>query len=108
MLARRHRSAIMGNRVRGSLLILILLTGPGLLASPDARREASATVVAQKTIGDMACGPCALYNALANGAPELRAIAAKLPGDTPAERVKMLIKGYGAKLSPTYNGKRNR
>jgi hypothetical protein len=58
--------------------------------------------VSQKLIGSLACGACSLYNMLASGRPELRKIAASLPGATPEERVRHILNKYGEGPSSVY------
>lgn len=59
-------------------------------------------VVSQKEIGTMACGPCALANALRFGGTDERASVAALKGDDDIERVRGLIAAYGRGPSEAY------
>ena len=86
----------------------------GLAAAGAATRlqgapaDAPPGVIGQQTIGNMACGPCALANALAYGdAPSRRAFAT-LDGATPLDRVETIIRRFGSRPSETYGGKRGR
>ena len=56
----------------------------------------------------MACGPCALANALNHGDTASRQAFVSLEGDTPMGRVGTLISRYGDKPSETYRGHRRR
>jgi hypothetical protein len=68
-----------------------------LSLSPTA--PAPRTIVAQRNVGDCACGPCAVFNAFASGNPSLNTLAASLPGKTSAAKVRALIERYGGKPS---------
>ena len=57
------------------------------------------TVLSQSDIGDCACGPCAVFNAFQFGNATLNYLAAALPGDAPADKVRSLIMMYGGKPS---------
>jgi hypothetical protein len=63
--------------------------------SPASRPE----IISQGDIGDCACGPCAIFNAFQFGDPALNNLAAALPGDAPADKVRALIQRYGGKPS---------
>jgi hypothetical protein len=91
-------------------LVAAILAGVALCAAPSFPQDSKPqpAVVSQQALGDMACGPCALYNAFAQGSPELRDLAYRLPGDTPTDRVRSLIQRYGSKASETYRGTRTR
>ena len=56
-------------------------------------------VISQDEIGDCACGPCAIFNAFQFGDPALNNLAAALPGNVPADKVRALIQQYGGKPS---------
>ncbi|HTR43884.1 MAG TPA: hypothetical protein VMH87_19915 [Pseudomonadales bacterium] len=56
-------------------------------------------VISQHDIGDCACGPCAVFNALEFGDPALNNLAAALPGHAPADKVRALIQQYGGQPS---------
>lgn len=76
------------------------------LAPRTASPEDEPQVVGQSSIGAMACGPCALYNALANGSGRQRRALRKLSGKTDEERIRYLIERYGGSPSVAYEGKR--
>lgn len=57
------------------------------------------SIIAQKSVGDCACGPCAIFNALQFSDAPLNHLAAALPGDTPDDKVRALIQRYGGKPS---------
>lgn len=65
-------------------------------------------VISQIDIGNNACAPCAIYNSLANGSPECRAVCLKLVGDRPEDRIRNLISSYGLKPSESYSATRLR
>jgi hypothetical protein len=56
-------------------------------------------VISQDNVGDCACGPCAIFNAFQFGNTALNNLAAALPGDAPADKVRNLITMYGGKPS---------
>jgi hypothetical protein len=56
-------------------------------------------VISQNDVGDCACGPCAIFNAFQFGNTALNNLAASLPGDAPADKVRTLIVAYGTKPS---------
>jgi hypothetical protein len=56
-------------------------------------------VISQNDIGDCACGPCAIFNAFQFGDPALNNLAATLPGNAPADKVRALIHRYGGQPS---------
>ena len=56
-------------------------------------------VLAQKEVGQCACGPCAVFNAFQFGSAPLNTLASTLPGNTSAEKVRSLIQLYGDKPS---------
>ena len=60
-------------------------------------------VISQDKIGDCACGPCAIFNAFQYGDSALNHLAATLPGDAPADKVRALIHCYGGKPSVIAN-----
>lgn len=81
-------------------LVLALLLKPiGVSRPDDAEPAKHRPIVAQGSIGVNACGPCALYNALVWGSDDLHRLAKELPGDGAAERIKAVIRKYGAKPS---------
>lgn len=53
-------------------------------------------VVAQTKIGDKACGPCSVLNALKWGGRHERSAVKELPGGNDLDRVRELISNYGA------------
>jgi hypothetical protein len=56
-------------------------------------------IVLQNTVGNCACGPCAIFNAFQFGDTSLTNLAWSLPGKTPADKVDSLIGMFGAKPS---------
>ncbi len=60
-------------------------------------------VVAQKGIGDMACGPCAVLDTFRFGNTALTNLAAHLPGDKLSDKVKYLIATYGGRNSSLFS-----
>jgi hypothetical protein len=56
-------------------------------------------MVFQKYVGDCACGPCAIFNAFQFGGAPFNDLAATLPGNRPADKVRALIQLYGDKPS---------
>jgi hypothetical protein len=56
-------------------------------------------IVSQKYVGNCACGPCAIFNAFQLGGAPFNRLAATLPGDAPASKVRALIQLYGDKPS---------
>lgn len=65
-------------------------------------------MASQKNIGDMACGPCALYNALNHGHQELRKVASELSGRNHDQRIQSLIRKHGQQPSEIYQKKQAR
>jgi hypothetical protein len=59
-------------------------------------------ILAQAELGDMACGPCALYNCLTWGDAKLRQVAESLPGESGAGKVRGIIQDYGSRTSEAY------
>jgi hypothetical protein len=59
-------------------------------------------IVSQKRIGEMACGPCSLLNALKFGGKAERAAVEEIEGDDDDERVKAIIEEYGRGPSDIY------
>lgn len=83
-----------------SLFVVGLQTGKAqtnsFLFSPSV---STGEVISQTDIGDCACGPCAVFNAFQFGDPALNNLAAALPGDAPADKIRALIQQYGGKPS---------
>ena len=73
-----------------------------------ASANVSPEVISQRTVGSMACGPCALANALTHGEAESRRAFASLEGGTPLERVETIIQKFGGKPSELYHARRTR
>jgi hypothetical protein len=91
----------------GAAALLIVTAATALLpcsltASAQDRVDASKPILAQAGVGDMACGPCALYNCMTWGDAKLQQIAERLPGDDAAAKVRGLIKEYGTRTSEAY------
>jgi hypothetical protein len=72
------------------------------LVSADEQQAPSRPIVGQAKIGNMACGPCALYNCLNWGDAKLQQVADRLPGEDAAAKVRGLIKEYGTRSSEAY------
>lgn len=66
------------------------------------------SVVAQKELGENACGPCAFYNGLVLGDASLAEVARRLPGADAPEKIRGLIGTYGRRPSEEYGGKKPR
>lgn len=64
--------------------------------------EEAPQIVSQKRIGEMACGPCSLLNALRFGGKAERAAVAEIEGDDDDARVKTIIEEYGRGPSDIY------
>jgi hypothetical protein len=77
---------------------ILLATSPVPRAEETPRRP----VVSQKTIGEMACGPCSLLNALKFGGKAEREAASEVDGEDDVERVKTIIEEYGRGPSDVY------
>lgn len=67
--------------------------------SLSATPAASPSIIDQKSVGDCACGPCAIFNAFQFSSAPLNHLAAALPGDAPGDKVRALIQRYGSKPS---------
>ncbi len=95
---------------RRAFLALLGTAASGLPVSRAlaAVAEPEAGVVAQKGVGEAACGPCAVANALAHGDPATRRAFRELAPGSMEARVTALIARYGAKPSETYGSKRGR
>lgn len=99
---------------RRAFLALLGAAATGLpcgraLAAAHGDAEPEAEVIAQTRVGEAACGPCAVANALAHGdAGGRRAFRGLAAGGTPEARVGALIARYGAKPSETYGSRRGR
>jgi hypothetical protein len=89
-------------------LVILHVAPVGAAHSDEATPAKIRPVVAQGPIGDNACGPCALYNALVWGSEDLQALAQRLPGKGAVERIEGVIAKYGSKPSEEYAGKRPR
>jgi len=76
-------------------LALLLVPLPRLAGEQPA-------VVPQKTIGPMACGPCALLNALNFGGKDERAAAVDIEAEGNIAKVQKLIEDYGHVPSDVY------
>jgi hypothetical protein len=89
---------------------LARLTAAGLLVALAAGCAGGGApgIVSQAAIGENACGPAAVLNALLWGRPELRAVAARLPGETAEQKVLALIERYGRRPSEAYGPPRTR
>ncbi|MEM8713574.1 MAG: hypothetical protein AAGG01_21735, partial [Planctomycetota bacterium] len=110
------------NRIRTGVSVAALCSatlGPWAAAptAVEARADAAPTqeaprvikdVVAQGPIGDMACGPCSLYNALLAGGPEYRAAAEAIEGGSHLNRVRTLIETVGSAPSEVFSAPRLR
>ena len=70
--------------------------------------ETDAGVIGQTRVGEAACGPCALANALTHGDPGGRRAFQQLSAGSPEGRVETLIALYGTKSSETYGPRRMR
>lgn len=79
----------------------------GWAATPD-DAPPPAEIVAQAAVGDGACGPCALANALTHGDASCRRAFASLEGGTAPGRVGTIIKRYGERPSETFGQGRTR
>lgn len=96
---------------RRAFLTTIGLAAAGTAATTGRERtppDAPPEAVSQQAVGNMACGPCALANALAHGDAACRRAFARLDGDTPLDRVETIIRKFGDKPSETYRGRRTR
>jgi hypothetical protein len=91
-----------------ALVAGILILGAACTKSPMEQPASRVTVVSQRSLGERACGPCALYHAFANGSPELQAIAESLPGKTPEERIRHLMTAESEKPSVLFGKWRRR
>ncbi len=110
-LQRRQISlALLRMFTRRAFLTTLGLAAAGTATGARARPAADATpeVISQKTFGDMACGPCALANALVHGDADCRRAFARLEGYDALERVGTIIQRFGTKPSETYHGRRAR
>ncbi len=76
--------------------------------APPSAADVPPEVVSQETIGNMACGPCALANALTHGDPAGRRAFVSLDGDTPLGRVETIIRQFGTRPSEKYQGRQAR
>ena len=65
-------------------------------------------MISQQTVGNMACGPCALANALTHGDTAGRRAFASVAGGTPLERVGTIIRQFSDKPSEKHHGKQPR
>jgi hypothetical protein len=68
----------------------------------------AATVVSQADVGENSCGPCAIYNAMANGSRELQEAVARFSGNSPQARVQELINRWGKLPTKVYKDNRGR
>jgi hypothetical protein len=82
-------------------LALLMLFAAACLGEPQQKPP----VLNQKHIGESACGPCSVINALAWGDQALRRRLAELPGDTLQAKVQGIIDTFGPKPSVAYEGK---
>lgn len=85
--------------------VLILAAAAAAPAQDPPRRG---TVAAQAAIGENACGPCAVYNALQFGERDLAALAGRLPGKSAEEQIRGLIARHGGRPSEEYGDGRPR
>ena len=99
-LSRRAFLTLCGAAAAGAYGGPALALGREDLAEPE--------VIPQTKVGEAACGPCALANALAGGDAAGRRAFRQLAGGTPEDRVQTLITRYGAKPSETYGPRRGR
>ena len=93
----------------------VALLGAGAAGTLCRRADAAAggeasdvAVINQSRVGEAACGPCALANALNHGDPATRRAFQELSGGSPESRVETLIARYGTKPSETYGPRRGR
>ncbi len=77
-------------------------------AAATAGLRGTAEVAGQASIGNMACGPCALYNGLLAGDARHIAAAHSLQGHDHTERISSLIEEYGESPSVIFGPKRPR
>lgn len=72
---------------------------PAIVFAGEAVSHLQNEIVLQKSIGQCACGPCAIFNAFQFGNAALTNLAWSLPGKTRADKVRSLIGMFGAKPS---------
>ena len=93
----------------------VALLGAGAAGMLGRRADAAvggeapeAGVIGQSRVGEAACGPCALANALNHGDPATRRAFRELSNGSPESGVETLIARYGTKPSETYGPRRGR
>lgn len=95
-----RRASLGINGIFIAFLSLLILQTEKAQANPLSFSTASRPqVISQNDIGDCACGPCAIFDAFQFGDPALNNLAAALPGDAPADKVRALIQRCGGKPS---------
>ncbi len=81
------------------------LAAAGLLSSPAAPPpQDDPPVVAQETLGENACGPCAAVNALLRARAPWRDALKALEGETPLDKAGDLLKRFSRSPSEAYPG----
>ena len=96
---------------RRTFVSLLGAGAAGTILSPAARAAnvpADTGVIGQSRVGEAACGPCALANALTHGDPGGREAFQQLSAGSADGRVETIISLYGTKSSETYGSRRMR
>ena len=86
-----------------SIILLVVILSSGLVLScVDEAPPTTPEIISQKSIGEQACGVCALLNALKFGGEAERTAAAKIKGSNDEDRVQTIIEVYGHVPSDAY------
>ena len=81
------------------LLFIVMLAG---CQNSSSYAQDQKPIVAQRSIADIACGPCAMFNWMSHGGEDLQVILKTLSNDlTPRKTVLQIIETYGKRQSST-------
>lgn len=87
--------------MKWSLVSLLLFSLAGCQPQPALSQEQK-PIVSQRSISEIACGPCAMFNWMSHGGTDLQHVLESIGKDrTPQETVRRLIKTYGRRDSAT-------
>lgn len=87
------------------LLISVAFAPCAAVAAGEAERNPP-PVVSQTTLGENACGPCAVVNALLRTQAPYRKVLDSLPGEKPLDKAQELIRWFSQRPSDAYPGEK--
>jgi hypothetical protein len=91
---------------RRALLIGLLSVTAGIPRAAAEPGQSEPPVVAQATLGENACGPCAVVNALLRAKAPYADVLQSVAGETPLEKAGDLVRRFGQAPSDAYAGEK--